>query len=62
MVTRKYSLAEFKYTTSHHVFINAQDKDNLFIQVDAPFETIRYCGLNGEITVYSVDYLNGFEW
>ena len=28
-----------------------------FIQVDAPFETIRCCGF-----VYSVDSPNGFEW
>ena len=33
-----------------------------FLQVDAPFETNRYCGLNDEITVYSVDSPYGFEW
>ena len=36
---------------------------NFFVQVDTPFETIRYIVvLNGEITVYSVDSPNGFEW
>ena len=42
--------------------INPPTFGTFFIQVDAPFETIRCCGLNGEITVYSVDsqmVLNG---
>ena len=32
-----------------------------FIQVNAPFEN-HIVVLNGEITVYSVDSPNGFEW
>ena len=33
-------------------WINPPTFGTFFIQVDAPFETIRYCGLNGEITVH----------
>ena len=42
--------------------INPTTSGTFFIQVDAPFETIRIVVLNGEITVYSVDSPNGFEW
>ena len=42
------------------IAINPPTFGTFFIQDNAPFETIRYCGF--EITVYSVDSRNGFEW